>query len=173
MWLARQLEAVLGADRPVLLLGGEAHGAPYVLDALRARRRTAWWTLRRASAGDDVAQGNALAEALNGVLEAPLFAQALPYRAHLQGLRHHAADLLPLSLAVTTELAEAPLLDDLAGLRDAGYGVVIDLRGHEAAPAPAWASSCLRLGRDELRLSLAEAVQVVPGGLGVERATEV
>jgi hypothetical protein len=173
VWLARQLDAVLGADRPVLLLGGEAHGAPYVLDALRTRRRTAWWTLPPTAAGDDVAQGNALAEALNGVLEAPLFAQALPYRAHLQALRHHAADLLPLSLAVTTELAEAPLLDDLAGLCDAGFGVAIDLRGREAAPASAWASSCLLLGRDELRLSLADASQVVPGGLERERISEL
>jgi len=164
---------VLSADRPALLLGGEAHGAPYVLEALRTRRRTAWWTLPRASAGDDVAQGNALAEALNGVLEAPLFAQALPYRTHLQGLRHHAADLLPLSLAVTSELAEAPLLDDLAGLCDAGFGVVIDLRGHEPAAGSAWASSCLWLGRKEMRLSLAEAAQVVPGGLGQERVAEL
>jgi hypothetical protein len=173
VWLARQLDAILSADRPVLLLGGEAHGAPYLLDALRSRRRTAWWTLRRAFAGDDVAQGNALAEALNGVLEAPLFPQALPYRAHLQALRHHAADLLPLWVVVTTELADAPSLEDLAGLRGAGFGVVIDLRGHDAAPATDWASSCLPLGRDELRLSLADAAQVVPGGLGHERVAEL
>jgi len=171
--LARLRDAVLGADRPVLLLGGEAHGAPYVLDALRSRRPTAWWTLPRAFAGDDVAHGNALAEALNGTLEAPLFPQALPYRAHLQGLRHHAPDLLPLWLAVTTELADEPLLDDLAGLCDAGFGVVIDLRGHDEAPATAWAASSLCLERAEMRLSLAEAEQVVPGGLGQERVAEL
>jgi len=157
----------------VLLLGGEAHGAPYVVDALRSRRRTAWFTLPRAFADDDVAQGNALAEALNGVLEAPLFSQALPYRAHLQGLRHHAADLRPLWLAVTSELADVPLLDDLAGLSEAGIGVVIDLREHGPAEAPAWAAGCLRLGREELRLSLGEAAQVAPGGLGRERIAEL
>ncbi|MBW6456217.1 MAG: hypothetical protein K0A98_10055 [Trueperaceae bacterium] len=173
MWLARQLDAVLDADRPVLLLGGEAHGTPYLLEALRARRRTAWWTLPHATAGDDVAQGNALAEALNGVLEAPLLPQALPYRAHLQMLRHHAADLQPLWLAVTTALADAPALRDLAGLHAAGYGVVIDLRGHDAAPDLDGVSGCLRLGPDELRLSLAEAAQVVPGGLDHDRVAEV
>ncbi len=173
VWLARQLDAVLGADRPVLLLGGEAHGSPYVLDTLRTRRRTAWWTLPSAFAGDDVAQGNALAEALNDVLEAPLFPQALPYRAHLQGLRHHAADLLPLWLAVTSAIPDAALLDDLTELGGAGFGVVIDLRLHDATPASAWASRCLRLGPAEMRLSLAEAAQVVPGGLGHERVAEV
>lgn len=173
MWLARHVDAVLGAGRPVLLLGGEAHGAPYVVDALRSRRRVAWFTLPRSFAGDDVAQGNALAEALNGVLEAPLFSQALPYRAHLQGLRHHAADLRPLWLAVTSDLADAPLLNDLAGLAEAGFGVVIDLRGPDPAQAPAWAAGCLRLGRDELHLSLAEAAQIAPGGLGRERVAEL
>ena len=173
VWLARQVDAVLGADRPVLLLGGEAHGAPFVVDALRSRRRVAWFTLPRSFADDDVAQGNALAEALNGVLEAPLFSQALPYRAHLQGLRHHAADLRPLWLAVTSELADAPMLNDLAGLSEACYGVVIDLRWHDPEDAPAWAVGCLRLGREELRLSLAEAEQVAPGGLGHERVAEL
>ena len=173
VWLARQVDAVLGADRPVLLLGGEALGAPYVVDALRVRRRVAWFTLPRSYADDDVAQGNALAEALNGLLEAPLFSQALPYRAHLQGLRHHAADLRPLWLAVTAELADAPLLNDLAGLTEAGFGVVIDLRGRDPVEAAAWAAGCLRLGREELRLSLAEAAQVAPGGLGRERVAEL
>ena len=173
MWLARQLDAVLGTDRPVLVLGGEAHGAPYVLDALRSRRRTAWWALPRAFAGDDVAQGNGLAEALNGVLEAPLFSQALPYRAHLQALRHHAADLQPLWLVVTSELVDAPLLSDLAGLTEAGFGVAIDLRGHDATPAAAWAAGCLCLDREAMRLSLAEAAEVAPGGLGREHVAEL
>jgi len=173
VWLARQVDAVLEADRPVLLLGGEACGAPYLVDALRSRRRTAWWTLPRAHAGDDVAQGNALAEALNDVLEAPLFSQALPYRAHLQLLRHHAADLRPLWLAVTAELADAPLLGDLTALAEAGFGVVIDLRGPDATPPPAWATACLRRGREDLRLSRAEAAQVAPGGLGRARVAEL
>jgi hypothetical protein len=173
VWLARQLDAVLGADRPVLLLGGEAHGVPYVLDALRTRRRTAWWTLPRTYAGDDVAQGNALAEALNDVLGAPLLPQALPYRAHLQGLRHHAADLQPLWLAVTSEIADAPLFDDLGALRGTGFGVVIDLRASDAPPTPTWVPRCLRLGPDDLRRSLEEAAQIVPGGLGHERVAEL
>jgi len=171
VWLTRQLDAVLDADRPVLLVGGERYGVPFVLDALRVRRRTAWWTLALRAAEDDVAQGNALAEALNRVLEAPLFAQALPYRAHVQGLRHHAEDLRPLWLAVTAEVADAPLLGELVGLHDAGFGVVIDLRGADVPPAHAWVHGCRVIGPDRLRLSHEEAAQVMPGGLGLERVT--
>lgn len=165
MWLPRQLAALQEADRPVVLLGGEAHGTPFVIDALRARERAAWWSLTERSADDDVAQGNELAEALNRLLGAPLFPLALPFRAHLQALRHHAEDLRPLWLAVTTEAPEAPLLAELVGLTDAGYGVVIDLRAGGRPAAQPWLDACIVIGSETLRLTPEEAKRSAPGGL--------
>ena len=169
MWLPRRLEAIVGADRPVLLLGGERHGVPFLLDALRARGRAAWWRLERRAEDDDVAQGNALAEAVNRRLGAPLLPLALPYPAHLRTLRHHAADLRPLWLAVTTESADAALLADLLELHACGFGVVVDLRDGEAPGAPPWCDRCLVLGPERLRLTRDEAVGAAPGALGPER----
>jgi hypothetical protein len=94
------------------VVGGEPFGVPFVVDALRQRQRAAWWTLAPSAIGDDVAQGNALAGALNRVLEAPLFGEALPYAAHLRTLRRHQHDLQPLWIVVTTDRHDAPVIED-------------------------------------------------------------
>lgn len=169
MWLPRRLRAVVGAGRPVLLLGGEAYGVPFLVDALRARGPAAWWSVARRALDDEVAQGNALADAVNRRLGAPLLPLALPYPAHLQVLRHHAGDLQPLWLAVTTDAADAPLLGDLVDLHADGFGVVVDLRDHDAPPDVPWRDRCRVLGPERLRLTRAEADAVAPGGLGAER----
>ena len=168
MWLPRQLAALEGADRPVVLVGGERFGVPFVLDALRSRHRTAWWALARSAVGDEVAQGNALAGALNRVLDGPLFGEALPYTTHVQSLRQHAHDLRPLWIAVTTDRADAPVVVDLVGLHEAGYRVVVDWRG-DGGPAFDGAARCRVLGPDDLRLTREEATAVAPGGLGADR----
>ena len=126
VWLPRLLEALRTSGRPVLLVGGEPFGVPFVLDALRSQQRTAWWALARRALGDEIAQGNALATALNLVLDAPLFGEALPYRIHTQMLRRHAADLRPLWIALSIDR------DDDAGV----VGALIDLHDAERGRAP-------------------------------------
>jgi tetratricopeptide (TPR) repeat protein len=177
VWLPRQIAALDDADRPVVLVGGERFGVPFVLDALRSRRRSAWWALARSAVGDEVAQGNALAGALNRVLDAPLFGEALPYTTHVQFLRQHAHDLRPLWIVVTTERADVPVIADLVGLQEAGYRVVVDWRGDGAPnlgdPTFDALARCSVRGPDELRLTRAEAGAVVPGGLGSERVAQL
>jgi tetratricopeptide (TPR) repeat protein len=169
VWLARQLEALVSDDGPVAFVGGEAFGVPFVVDALRARQRTAWWALAPHAIADDVAQGNALAGALNGVLEAPLFGEALPYAAHLRTLRRHQRDLRPLWIVLTIDRHDAPVLDQLVDLHGDGYRVAVDWRGAQPPPPGGWSGRCRIHGPEALRLTRAEAGAVVPAGLGADR----
>ncbi len=147
----------------MVLQGGEPYGTPYLIEALRARRRLAWFALSPRVHDDPIGQANALATALNAVLGAPLFAQALPHVAHLRALRHHAADLRPLWIAMTASDAQSPLALDLLELHGDDYRVLLDLRG--ASVPQAWHDRALVLGPSSLAVTRAEAVHVVPGGL--------
>lgn len=170
MWLPRQLTSLAANTDPVVLLGGEPYGVPFVIDALRATERLAWLALPARSRDDAVGQGNALAAAVNGMLETQLFAQALPYPTHLQALAHHRDDLLPLWIAVSCDETHAAFLADLIALGRSGYGVLVDLRMSDPfAPLPAFAADCLVLGPEQLAVRLEEAPQVVPGGLGADQ----
>ncbi|MBX3140423.1 MAG: hypothetical protein KF875_06715 [Trueperaceae bacterium] len=161
MWLPRLLTALEAADRPVLATGGEEYGVPFLVAALRERSSVAWLELDRGTRGDAVAQGNALAKAVNATLGTSLLAAALPYSAHLAALKHHRDELLPLWLVLTTESAAEPVVGALLGLVEDGYRVLLDLRGEAAVP-PELADRCAVLGPDELRVPLAEAELLVP-----------
>jgi len=164
VWLARQLAAVRSAAEPLVLIGGEGAGVPFVLDALRTRERVAWFELPRSAAGDVVAQGNALARAVNRVLAAPLLPLALPYRAQVQSLVRHRGDVLPLWLAVRCDGGDHGLLDDLLDLHHHGYRVLLDVDRAEAAPA-AWRGRCRVLDGAALRVRREEARDALPAGL--------
>lgn len=166
MWLPRLVSVIEGSDRPVVLTGGEAYGTPFLIEALRGRHPVAWFEVGRGAVGDSVAQGNALARAVDDAIGTRLLGAALPYKAHLAAMRHHAADIGPLWLAMTTELVDEPLLDDLLQLHGGGFRVLLDLRG-EATPSGGRPRNSLPrnptvLGPDELRVSLEEAELLVP-----------
>lgn len=165
MWLQRLLGEITGASGPVVIAGGEPYGAPFLIEGLKANFPVAWFGLGASTAGDVVAQGNALAAAVNSAIGAQLLGAALPYRAQLAALGHHGPDLKPLWLVVSTELVDEPFLTDLAALHDDGFGVVIDLRADvpEASASPPWLQARHRfLGPAELRLPLSEAELLVP-----------
>ena len=164
VWLARQLAAVRSADEPLVLIGGASAGVPFVLDALRARERVAWFELASSAEGDAVAQGNALARAVNRVLAAPLLALALPYRAQVQSLVRHREDVLPLWLAVSCAGSDHGLLEDLFELQHYGYRVLLDVDRAEAIP-PAWRGRCRVLDGASLRVRSQEARDTLPAGL--------
>lgn len=164
MWLPRIVDGVASAERPVVLLGGEPFGVPFVVDALRAAHAVAWLELDRLGRDDEVAQGNALARAVNGVLPAPLLAFALPFRSHLAALRRYRSDLIPLTIAVTLESLASPFVDELLDLHGDGYRVVLDARPSDAVPAEL-ARRCVVVGPDRLRLTLDEARELAPGSL--------
>lgn len=163
VWLPRVVDSVLAAERPVVLMGGEPFGSPFVIDALRDARPVAWFALDQLANEDAVAQGNLLASAVNEALPAPLLSAALPYRSHLAALARHRADLRPLTFAVTLSDIGLPFVADLLALHGDGYHVVIDARG--ATRADLAPSGCLVLGEDVLRLTLEEAEALAPASL--------
>ena len=147
-----------------MLVGGEAAGVPFVIDALRESVSVAWLELDRLSHDDDVAQGNALARAVNLALPAPLLGSALPFRSQLAALRRYRTDLEPLALAITIENLQLTFVAELLDLHGAGYRVIVDTRSPEPVPTTV-AGRCLVLDRDELRLTLDEARELAPGSL--------
>jgi hypothetical protein len=124
-----------------VLHGGDACGTPFVIDALRARRRLAWFALGPRQHEDPVAQANALAASLNAVAGGPLFGLGLPVRAQLDAVRHHRSDLAPLWV-VATLTADAPAwLQELGALHDDGLRVLVDVRTPAVdASLAAWAT---------------------------------
>ncbi len=164
MWLARQLAAVRASDEPLVLTGGEPCGVPFVIDALREHEQVAWFGIGAAAQGDPVAQGNALARAVNRVLAASLLPLALPYRAHLQTLDRHRHDLLPLWLVVTADALEAAFLDDLLDLHRHGYRLLVDLRA-TVSPNDGPLQRCRILDEAALRVRVDEARAALPAAL--------
>lgn len=164
MWLPRHVESLENSPDPVLLLGGEKYGVPYLIDSLRQRARLAWFELGPRTRQDPVAQGNELARAVNATLPTPLLGMALPYRTQLSALRLYSTELQPLWLAVTAHDTMGGLLEELLDLRHHGYSLLIDLRGDEEAPA-ALAARATVLGPEQLRLDLDEATALFPRAL--------
>lgn len=154
------------------MFGGEAFGAPFVVDALREHSRLAWFELGPATQGDAVAVGNALARSVNAVLAGPLLPTALPYRSHLNALRHYRSDVLPLTIAITTSLADVAFHQDLLDLDEDGYRIIFDVRG-DGADANEVLSRCRVLGADELGVTLDEAKAFVPGGIPTAEVEEL
>ena len=164
VWLKRQLDRIVASDRPVALLGGEPYGVPFVIDALRERERLAWVALSRRVRDDAVAQGNALANALNRQLGESLLSNALPYRAHLQSLRQYRYDLQPLWIAVSGADVAPAFAADLAQLADFGYRVLLGFEA-DTPPAIEGLEGCLVLGPAELAVTREDAAMIAPGGL--------
>jgi tetratricopeptide (TPR) repeat protein len=171
VWLPRRLELIERAPGPVVLAGGEAYGVPFLIEALRARHRLAWAVVPARLGDDPVGQGNALAAAIDGLLAAPLLTHALPYGAHLQTLRRHAADLLPLWIALTTDDVESAFVGEVVALADAGYRILLDIGGTD--PAPVAGPGRTIVGPDDLRVAPAEAPRIVPGGLDGDVVAEL
>ncbi len=166
MWLPRLVSAIEGSDRPVVLTGGEPYGTPFLVEALSGRGPVAWFEVGRGALGDSVAQGNALARAVDDAIGTRLLGAALPYKAQLAAMRHHAADIGPLWLALSTELVDEPLLKDLLELHEHGFRVLLDLRG-VVIPPQGLPGNPNVFGPDELRLSLDEAELLVPRAVPV------
>lgn len=162
MWLPRIVAAVRETERPVLLIGGEPFGAPFVIDALRQSERVAWFAATPERLEDPVGLGNALARAVNAALPGALLTPALPYAAHVRTLRRYREDVAPLWLVLSAERAAAPLVDDLVSLHGDGLRVLLDLR---EAPGARAADACTVLERDALRLLPEEARAVAPAAL--------
>lgn len=164
MWLPRVTKAVTEAERPVALLGGEPFGVPFLIDSLSRQGPLVWFELAPSASDDPVAQGNALARAVNRVLEAPLLTLALPYRSQLSALARFRSDLRPLRFAVTTHRLDQPLLSDLLDLHGNGYAVVIDVR-QPSVDDDGLLARFEVIREDVLRVRRAEAEYMLPAAL--------
>ncbi len=148
----------------MVLLGGEAYGVPFLIDGLRERERLAWLALSRRERDDAVAQGNALASALNRQLGEALLPHALPYRAHLQSLRQYRHDLQPLWIAVAGADVAPTFAAEVVQLADFGYRVLLGFEA-DTPPAIEGLERCLVLGPAELAVTRQDAAMIAPGGL--------
>jgi len=172
VWLTRLLEAITGADRPVVLLGGETYGVPFLIDALGDEARVAWLSLPERVRDDPVGQGNALARAVNQLTGESLLPHALPYKAHLQLLRQYRHDLQPLWIAVSNADVAPSFAAELVTLQDQGYRVLIAFEsGH--APQVEGLSRCQMVGPEVLHVTRDEADLVLPAGLPEDQAEAI
>lgn len=161
MWFQRLTKLLAAPERPSLLLGGEPYGTPFLLDRLARTRPFAWAVLGPQHRGDPVAQGNALATALNRATGGTLFPGALDFRYHLQLLALHRTNLAPLGLALSGAEFAPEMAAGLIELHGTGYVVLLDC----TEPPDPIRADLLRLGPAELSLSWEEAVAITPRGV--------
>ena len=159
MWHQRLLARLHAHAGPILLEGGEEYGAPFLIEALSRSQRLAWLELTPTEAGDFVATGNRLADAVNRALEANFLPHALPYLYSIEVLKKRLPLIGPLTIACTNA-DYAPLFrDSLLELTDVGARIILVTSGS----APAFPEG-LHLRRNELALTPDEA-ELLAGNL--------
>lgn len=155
------------SERPVLLLGGEAYGVPFLIERLRRDGRLAWMRASPRDRGDAVAQGNLLARALNRAIGGELFPAALPYAYGVRALRHYGSELGPLTVALSEAQHVPELAVALAKVHGGGIRVVFD------SPETLELPGCCVLGPEDMALTLAEAREMSPRGLNDEELQKI
>ena len=159
MWHQRLLARLHAHTGPILLEGGEAYGAPFLIEALGRSQRLAWLELTPTEAGDFVATGNRLADAVNRALEANFLPHALPYLYSLEVLKKRLPLIGPLTIACTNA-DYAPLFrDSLLELTEFGARIILVVNG----TVPAFPEG-LHLRQGELALTPGEA-ELLAGNL--------
>ncbi len=125
IWTQRLLTKLHAHPGPILIEGGEAYGAPFLIDALGHTQRLAWLQLTPTEANDAVAVGNRFADAVNKALEANFLPHALPFSYSTEVLKKR----LPLLGKITIACINAdytPLFrDSLLELADAGAKIIL------------------------------------------------
>ena len=151
VWTQRLLARLHAHPGPILLEGGEAYGAPFLIEALGHTQRVAWLELTPTEANDSVAVGNRLADAVNAALEANFLPHALPFSYSIEVLKKR----LPLLERLTIVCSNAdytPLFrDSLLELSKAGAKIVLITSG----TVPSFAG--LHLRQEDLTLTPEEA----------------
>ena len=99
MWVERLLTRVRAYPGPVLIEGGEAYGSPFLIEALGRAQRVAWLQVTPTEAGDFIAIGNRLADAVNRALEANFLPHALPFSYSTEVLKKRLPLIGPLTIA--------------------------------------------------------------------------
>ena len=151
VWTQRLLTRLHAHPGPILLEGGEAFGAPFLIEALSHAQRVAWLQLTPTEANDSVAVGNRLADAVNAALGANFLPHALPFSYSTEVLRKR----LPLLGNLTIVCSNAdytPLFrDSLLELSEVGAKIILIT----SSTAPSFAG--LHLRQEDLALTPEEA----------------
>lgn len=153
MWLPRLLARLQAHPGPVLIEGGEVYGAPFLIDALARTQRLAWLKLTPTEAGDAIAIGNRLADAVNRALEANFLPYALPFNYNIEVLRKRLPLLGPLTIVCSNPEFSTAFRDALLELTEAGAKVILVV----SSVFPTAFPQGLHLRQEELALSLGEA----------------
>jgi hypothetical protein len=150
-----------------VLHGGEEYGAPFLVERLRRERSVAWLAITQAEAGDPIAAGNRLADAVNDAVGGNLLQHALPYLVHMRTLSLRRDQLPPFTLVVSGADLAPEFAQAAAEACRSGFGLWLlveqDLPGIEAA----------HLRPADLRLTLAEARNLTPAGIGDEAVSAI
>ena len=141
---------------PVLIEGGEVYGAPFLIDALARTQRLAWLKLTPTEAGDVVAIGNRLADAVNRALEVNFLPYALPFTYNLELLKKRLPLLEPMTIVLSNPEFSVPFRDALLELTDVGTKVILVAGG----VFPTTFSRGLHLRQEELALTPDEAEEL-------------
>ena len=151
IWTQRLLTQLHAHPGPILIEGGEAYGAPFLIDALGHTQRLAWLQLTPTEASDAVAVGNRFADAVNKALEANFLPHALPFSYSIEVLKKR----LPLLGKITIACINAdytPLFrDSLLELAGAGAKIIL------VTSATSATFDGLHLRQEELALTAEEA----------------
>lgn len=150
------------AQRPVVVLGGEAFGVPHVIAALSERGALAWMELNQDCDRDPISLGNSLAYAINSVQTAPLLPLALPFAAQLVTLERLLPTIGPLRVVVTTTQQDSPLVEALLRRHQPDLRILLDLRLGGQQLRAELRDACDVVGPAELRLTKAEAHGIAP-----------
>lgn len=152
VWFDRLLERIQNHPGPVILEGGEAYGAPFLLDALGERQKLAWMQISPVDAKDGIALGNVLADAINSSLHATLLPHALPFTFGMELLKSQLPHIGPLYLACSNANYNTLFQNALLSLHGDNLKIVLDV--DEVIDVP---EGALYLNRSEIRLTETEA----------------
>ena len=151
IWTQRLLTKLHAHPGPILIEGGEAYGAPFLIDALGHTQRLAWLQLTPTEANDAVAVGNRLADAVNKALEANFLPHALPFSYSIEVLKKRLPLLGKMTIACTNADYSPLFRDSLLELANAGAKIILVTSSTDAT------FSGLHLRQDELALTPEEA----------------
>ena len=155
MWFPRLLARLQTHPGPVLIEGGEVYGAPFLIDALTRTQRLAWLKLTPTEAGDTIAIGNRLADAVNRALEVNFLPYALPFNYNIELLKKRLPLLEPMTIVLSNPEFSVPFRDALLELTDASAKIILVAGGVFPTTFQG-----LHLRQEELALSPEEAAEL-------------
>ena len=155
MWFPRLLARLQAHPGPVLIEGGEVYGAPFLIDALSRTQRLAWLKLTPTEAGDAIAIGNRLADAVNRALEVNFLPYALPFNYNIELLKKRLPLLEPMTIVLSNPEFSVPFRDALLELTDASAKIILVAGGVFPTTFQG-----LHLRQEELALSPEEAAEL-------------